>query len=49
VRAAGTRRGYLLARTERSTGPMEVALDMALARMRALTPGEGGAAERRRS
>jgi AcrR family transcriptional regulator len=37
--------GYLLAQTERSTEPMEIALDMALAHVRALTPDGGGAAE----
>jgi AcrR family transcriptional regulator len=33
--------GYLLAQTERSTRPMEIALDMALAHVRALAPDEG--------
>jgi AcrR family transcriptional regulator len=34
--------GYLLAQTERSTRPMEIALDMALAHVRTLTPEGGG-------
>jgi TetR/AcrR family transcriptional regulator, transcriptional repressor for nem operon len=36
--------GYLLAQTERSTEPMGIALDMAIAHLRALAPDGGGQA-----